>query len=102
MIIKWSKDAINDYNEIIDYLKKKWSIREIKNFNLALEKAKSNIIFDPETFPCLEKYPHIRKYKLTKQVSILYIIKKNIIYILFLWNEYRNPKYLKELLSSSF
>lgn len=100
MIVNWSIKARFTYEEIIDYLTKNWTKREIVNFNEKVLNIIEQIELNPHSCPNMSRYPNIRKAKIMKQTSLFYSIEEESISLLFFWNQYRNPKHLEEYLAS--
>lgn len=81
MEVKWSTKALDSLDENISYLKKEWSKKEVKNF---LDKVESNINQiknNPHIGTVFEKFNFIRKYPITKQITLFYEIDKDVIYL---------------------
>ena len=82
----------------MDYLAKKWTVREVKNFALTVEKkllllTKQPLIGSSKNY----KQQNIRHTVLHKRVSLIYRInnRKKEIELLRFWNTYQNPARLK-------
>lgn len=102
MKIKWSKKAEFTYDDIIKYLKGNWTDREIEKFDYKIIDVIDIIKHNPHSAPILEGHLNIRKAKISKQTSLIYLIEedKKIITLLLFWSNYQNPETLEEILSS--
>ena len=49
--IKWTEEAINNLEDILSYLKIRWTTREINRFFIKLEKQLIILSLFPEAFP---------------------------------------------------
>lgn len=61
MKIKWTIQASNSLEELINYLEIHWSTREIKNLETKLAKTIAIISDHPDIFPASKKFPLLRK-----------------------------------------
>ena len=91
----WSEEAIQNLENILDYLIEKWSQREVDNFKKKLSKQLDLIVKNPRMFPVSEYNSRLRKAVLSKQTTIFYEIKENIIYIAYLFVNHQNISKLK-------
>ena len=53
----WTNEAIDNLEEILDYLHYKWTIKEVNNFKLKLSKFIELIQSNPNLFPSSDKLP---------------------------------------------
>ena len=72
MKIKWTTQASNSLENLIDYLEIHWSTREIKNFETKLAKAISIIADHPEVFPASKSFPRLRRALIDKNNYLIY------------------------------
>jgi plasmid stabilization system protein ParE len=93
--IFWTEEAIQNLEEIIDYLKNKWTQREVDNFKLKLSKQIDLIGNNPGMFPISTFQPRLRKAVLSRQTSIFYEIKDNVIYLAYIFVNHKNVDRLK-------
>ncbi len=68
--IFWTEEAIQNLEEIINYLSINWTQREVDNFKLKLSKQIDHIKRNPRLFPISQFQPRLRKAVLSKQTSI--------------------------------
>jgi plasmid stabilization system protein ParE len=84
--IFWTDEAINNLESILDYLKNKWTPREIDNFKKKLGKQIDLIEKNPKLFPLSDYNPRLRKAVLSKQTTIFYELSGHMIYLVYLFN----------------
>ena len=83
--IFWTEEAIKNLEEIIDYLHSRWTQREVDNFKVNLLKQIDLISRYPQLFPISSFQPRLRKAVLSKQTTIFYEVKNNIIYLAYIF-----------------
>jgi len=66
----WSEEALNNLKNIIEYLEKRWTEKEIKKFAKILDKRLEIIESNPFLFAKNDKLNGLRKSVLTKHTSI--------------------------------
>jgi len=84
--IFWTEEAINNLEEIIDYLRNRWTEREVNIFKKKLSKQIELIEQNPKLFPLSTYNPRLRKAVLSKQTTIFYETVDNVIYLAYLFN----------------
>ncbi len=90
----WTKEAIDNLEEILDYLIANWTEKEVYNFKKKLSKQIELIQQFPKMFPKSTFAPHLRKAVLSKQTTIFYELDGNMIYLVYL---FVNAKDIKRL-----
>ena len=93
--LEFSNRSLKEIRIIVDYLNSKWSEKTSKKF---LNKLKENIDLiqiDPELFP-ISEFEELRKCVVSKQTTIFFIIEKNKIYIVSVFDTRQNPNKIKE------
>ena len=93
--IVFSSKADNDLAQIIEYLKNEWSDKQIKDFISILDEKLKVIIKYPQSYPSVLHNKSIRKCVLIKQIGLFYLIKKESISVLRLFDTRSNPSKLK-------
>ena len=88
MTIVWSEEAKSDYEYNIDFLLQNWSLKEAQVFVDEVDLVLRMIAKMPTMFP-LSDYKDIRKCIVCKQISLLYRVSGNSIFILRFWNNYQ-------------
>jgi plasmid stabilization system protein ParE len=91
--IVWTDEALNNLRSIIEYFEKNWTEREIKKFVKSLSLLASN----PNSFPSINHPKNLRKVVISKQTSIFYQLIENQIRIVSLFDNRRNPDWLKKI-----
>lgn len=89
-----SPRARADYFNIIEYLQEKWTAKEIKKFDQKFDKAIVQIALNPLSFEAY-KNKDIRRFVMDKHNTIFYRLKKDVIEVITIWSNKRNPKKLK-------
>ncbi len=91
----WSKEAIDNLEEILEYLSGYWTSKEVENFKLKLRRQLEIILSFPEIFPVSLVQTRLRKAVLSKQTIIFYEINKDKITIVYLFVVKKNPAKIK-------
>lgn len=91
MDIIWSKEAVADYHENIEYLLEEWSESVAINFIEEVESVIDIIEKQPEIFP-MSDHQSVRRAVIRKQITLFYKIIDNRVYLLRFWNNYKDPK----------
>jgi plasmid stabilization system protein ParE len=86
----WTEEAIENLEEILDYLISRWSQREVDNFKQKLSKQLDFILINPKMFPVSQYNPRLRKAVISKQTTIFYEIQGNIVYLVYLFINRKN------------
>ena len=92
----WTDEAINNLEEILDYLKRRWIQREINNFKNKLKKHLDLISRFPLMFPISDYNPRLRKSVVSKQTSVYFEIKNGMIYIAYIFVTRKNINKIKD------
>jgi len=82
------EEAIQNLEEIIDYLTTSWTQREVDNFKSKRSKQIELIQRNPGMFPVSTFQPRLRKAVLSRQTSVFYETRDNVIYIAYLFVNY--------------
>jgi plasmid stabilization system protein ParE len=90
--IRWTKEANETFDKIIEYLENRWTNREIVNFVNQTNQVLIEISENPEMFKSSSKMK-IRMGIITKQTSIIYQIddRNKIIVLLSFWDNRQDP-----------
>ena len=94
MKISWSPQAKLSYFNILEYLHKEWSNKEIKKFVDRTENTLKIISKNPALFVRSPK-KDIHKGFITKQISLYYKINLEDIILLTFWNNSQSPEMLR-------
>ena len=93
--IFWTDEALNNLESILDYLKEDWTQKEIDNFKSKLIKQINLIASNPKMFPVSTYNTRLRKAVLSKQTTIFYEVKNNVIYLAYLFTNRQNIERIK-------
>lgn len=88
--IIWLPKAEKRYDEIIEWLEKNWTDKEIANFVSRTDEVLELISIDPEIYRMSEKR-NIRQAIITKHNLLLYRKKGNIIELLTFFDTRQKP-----------
>jgi len=96
LVARWSKEAEDTFDEIIDYLKDNWTEKEIKYFVRKSHKIISQIENSPYQFKA-SRFQEILQAVITKHNSLLYFVneEEEVIELYTFWDNRQNPKKLK-------
>jgi plasmid stabilization system protein ParE len=86
----WSEEAIRNLEEILNYLNSEWTSKEVNKFKSKLSKQLELITQNPLLFPVSQYNPVLRKALLSRQTTIFYEIKENIIYLAYIFVSRKN------------
>ena len=98
MDVIWSARAKITFFNVLDYLDKNWTKREILQFHERTEIIIQAIRKNPGIFPVSAKHRKIRKAIVDKNNSFFYTVDlyNKKIYLLTFFDNRQNPKNLKE------
>jgi len=82
----WSEQALFDFDNIITYLKHKWSDKVAENFIGKSEDVIDHLKKQPEIFQVIDERPEIRRVVITKHNSLYFKITGDIIYIVTIFD----------------
>ena len=91
----WSPHSEQDFDQILDYLQKKWDFQVIEKFIEITELLIDQISLYPKRFPVINKKLNVRKCVLTKHNTLFYREMKNHIDILRIYDSRQDPKKLE-------
>ncbi len=93
--IIWATQALSDLKDILDYLEKNWTEKELKKFSRELDHTIQLITISPELFPKSEKKTGIRKVVISKYNTLYYWKRENVIEILSIFSNRQDPDKIK-------
>ena len=93
----WSPKAQTSYIRIADFILKKWSLKEVKDFTDITSSTIFAITRNPELFEVSKHKKDIRRGFITKHTSLLYRIKADKIELVYFWDNRQHPKKLKRI-----
>lgn len=97
IVIKWSDEAVKTFDDNINYLVTEWSENEIINFIKQTNLKITSIELNPKLYRRSEKYPHVRRVGINKNITLFYqyFPSKKEVTLLTFWNNSQDPKKLK-------
>ena len=95
--IFWTKEAVRNLEEILDYLSNTWTQREVNEFKRKLSKQIRLIRQNPNLFPISRYNSRLRKSVLGKQTIIFYEVLEQVIYLVYLFNTRQNIERIKQI-----
>lgn len=87
----WTLEAEMTFEQIIQYLEKESSEKEIRKFVRIANKTLKRIAAFPYLFEASASNPSVRKGFVTKQCSLFYQIEEESIMLLYFWDNRRKP-----------
>jgi plasmid stabilization system protein ParE len=84
--IRWTDEAIHNIETIIDFIKLKWTEKEVNEFKRKLIRQIEIIQQFPTLFPISPDVPRLRKAVVSKQTSLFYEVKDMNINIIYIFN----------------
>lgn len=94
MNILWSELAISDFEKNIDYLYLKWNEQVVMDFIFETERTIELIAISPHIF-LKNKKSKVHIVPITKQITLYYDVKKDVVILLRFWNNYKDLNALK-------
>lgn len=92
--IIWSSLSENDFENILNYLDKKWGNQIAFDFIELTENLLNQIVINPKQFPVFYKRKKVRRCVLTKHNSLFYRDGKTKIEILRIYDTRQDPNTL--------
>ena len=90
--IIWTDHALSELKQIIDYLEKNWTEKELKNFANELDHTIELISKNPTLFQVSKIKPGVRKAVILKYNSLYYRTQISAVEIISLFSNRQNPK----------
>ncbi len=94
MEVIWTDDAEADLIENLNYLIKEWSEKSASNLIKEVDAVIQLIQINTELYP-LTEIPMVRKAVVRKQISLYYKIDGSKLFVLRIWNNFKNPDSLR-------
>ncbi|MBL3657991.1 type II toxin-antitoxin system RelE/ParE family toxin [Fulvivirga sediminis] len=89
--IVWTEEASEGLDEIITYLERKWTQREIKKFFVRLEDCLEKICRAPHQPKDSLRKPGTKEYQHSPHTTIFYTYDDKVVNILRIWTNMKNP-----------
>ena len=90
--IEWTPNALQDYEQVINYLLKEWSINTALDFVNRIEERVYNLSLFPNIGVASVKEPSIRSILITKHNRLYYHVISNKIIILDIFDTRQDPQ----------
>ncbi|GEN75602.1 type II toxin-antitoxin system RelE/ParE family toxin [Chryseobacterium hagamense] len=90
MEIRWSRFAVQDLEQIEDYIGTRFSYREYRSFMINLNHTIELILDRKAVFQKLEKFPNYYKLLIAEQTTLIYKLEPDSLKILRLYNNYQD------------
>lgn len=90
--ILWTDNALQELEATLNYLKEKWTAKELKNLAVALEKTLQLIAQNPYIFQASVEKKEIRRAVVLHLNILYYRISENRIEILSFFSNRQSPK----------
>lgn len=90
--IEWTPNALQDYEQIVNYLLKEWSMKIAIDFVNHLEERVYNLILFPNLGIASTKEPSIRSILITKHNRLFYQLHSTKIVILDIFDTRQDPR----------
>ena len=93
----WTNSAIKTAEDVVNYLRKEWTNKEVDNFLNKTDNIIATIESNPKLFIASTKRPNVHLaliYRRTFLVYKIYPQKRHIVLLLF-WGPKQNPKKFK-------
>ncbi len=90
--IEWTKNALQDYEQVVNYLLKEWSIKAAADFINKVEDRVYNLSLLPNVGIASIKEPSIRSVLVTKHNMLYYQSRSEKLIILDIFDTRQNPQ----------
>jgi plasmid stabilization system protein ParE len=94
MEVIWTEDAEADLIENLNYLVKEWSEKSARMLVKEIDSVIQLIQINTDLYT-LTEIPSVRKAVVRKQISLYYKIDGSKLFVLRIWNNFKNPDSLK-------
>ena len=90
MKIIWTETALESYEEIVNYIKYKFTMKEAVDF---LNKTEASLLIISNNIEVGSQYEktEYRKFLVAKQTYLFYKVENQTIYLSVFWNNAKNP-----------
>lgn len=93
--LRWSEEAVINLEDTINYIKNRWTEKEVNNFKKKLRKQLALIVKNPFMFPSTELRANLRKAVLSRQTSIFYEVSEQTIFLVYLHLNKQDEGYIR-------
>ncbi|MGB1018910.1 MAG: type II toxin-antitoxin system RelE/ParE family toxin [Chitinophagales bacterium] len=91
--ISWSGNAIKELENTIDYLEKNFSMKEISNLVLEIEKVSALLAKNPKLFPIVSSKTKLRKVVVMKFNNLYYTFDEETVNIASFYSNRQKEKF---------
>ena len=94
MEIIWTPEARSSFDEIVDFINRKFTLKEVDHFITETLDVLDSLKNYPELFPksILKALKSARKAVIHPHSSVFYVVNGETITILLFWDNRRDPK----------
>lgn len=96
MIVRWSRKAQTQQNQVAEYIYHEFGEKALRNFYSKLDKIETELLSFPDlgkVEPLLAKRPRLfRSVVITKKNKLVYSVEADCIRISAIWDTRREPK----------
>ena len=96
LVIEWSDEAKFNLKSILEYLKYRWSDKEVRKFTKQLERYLLIVADKPHIFKRSSRLEGTHECTISKHNSIYYTFDKEVVYIALIWDNRQNPDKLNK------
>lgn len=90
--IVWTDEAITGLQEIIDYIEKRFSEKDVRKFIKKIDEQINLIQTNPKAFPSSVKSPSIRRAVVARLTSVFYCVEEDRITLLSISDNRKDSK----------
>jgi len=94
--IYWSSEASENLDQIVSYLLRDWSEKELTNFFIRLEKQLSIITMKPELYKKSIRKAGLHECQITNHNTLFYTFDAATVYIITVFDNRQNPSGLSK------
>ena len=88
--VVWTDEAKEGLAEIVEYLEKKWTEKELMKFFSRLEECLDKIKEAPHRQKDSLRKPGTKEYQHSSQTTIFYSYNEKVVHILRLWTNFKD------------
>ncbi len=92
--LRYSSRSLKEYIQLLEYIQDKFGVKKSKEVDTQLQETIKQILINPQLYPATELRSRVRRCVFSKQTSIYYRIKDNIVEIASIRDNRMNPKTL--------
>ena len=92
--IKWTLEAVQNLEGLIEYLETNWTQKEISKFITKFEKQLVIISTFPLAYP-ISKKKNVHRCVMSSNVTIFYKVQHDTLYLVSIFDNRQDPKKLK-------